>query len=475
MSGAGAGASATSRSRRLFLSMLLAAVALLELAARLSGVREIQDMAWLAMGGVILLNLRRLGFRERYLLTVCGALAVMILVRMPDPTAELRPALDQASFLMAFILLMSLLYETASTSPSVAACGEYLTRQPPGRRYYALNIGTAILAVLFNIGVVSFLVPLIQRGIERATPGDALNDIREQRQVSALLRGFAWCVIWSPTAIAPLAVAEILPGVDRLLWIEYGLGVFVLMLILGAVEDRWRFRRFRPSSARRAAEFPLAAALRFLASCTWLFGMMAVVVWLSEDSVVFGLLMACPFMVVGWLAVQFGFPKPNALPALKARVGQILGEGLPKTAPVAITLAASGFIGRAAAGQVPANELAEALRLDAMPDFVLLSIIPPALSVFSLLALSPIMMAVFFGSLFAALPVLPADPTLIAFSISCGWALSMTFSPFATVILMVERVAGIPTKQLTWGWNLVFTLLAAVALVPVFAALTGGH
>jgi hypothetical protein len=29
-----------------------------------------------------------------------------------------------------------------------------------------------VLAVLFNVGVVSFLVPLIQRGIEHATPGD---------------------------------------------------------------------------------------------------------------------------------------------------------------------------------------------------------------------------------------------------------------------------------------------------------------
>jgi hypothetical protein len=38
-----------------------------------------------------------------------------------------------------------------------------------------------------------------------------------------------------------------------------------------------------------------------------------------------------------------------------------------------------------------------------------------------LLAVSPIMMAFLLGSLFGALPVLPAGPNLIALSISRGW------------------------------------------------------
>lgn len=460
---------------RPLLSILLVAIVLLELAARLTAAPLVQHAAWAAMGSVVLLNLRNLGFRELYLLTLCVALAALVVFRVPDPMAELAPALDQASFLMIFILLMSLLFETASTSPSVDACGAYLTVQPPGRRYYALNVGTALLAVLFNVGVVSFLVPLIQRGIKRAAPDDALNPIRERRQVSALLRGFAWCVIWSPTAIAPIAVAELIPGVNRLLWMQYGIGVFLLVLVLGAIEDRLRFRKTRSSGIRPVAVFPLVAFLRFLAACVWLFGMMAVVIWLSGESVVLGMLVACPFMVVGWLAVQFGFPKAGSLAPLKHRVGQILGVGLPKTAPVSITLAASGFIGSAAAGQIPAEAVADFLHLDSLPDFVLLALIPPTLAVFSLLALSPIMMAVFFGTLFAALPVLPADPTLIAFAISCGWALSMTFSPFATVILMIERVAGIPTTRLTWGWNFIFTLICTASLVGVFALLTGGQ
>ena len=110
-----------------------------------------------------------------------------------------------------------------------------------------------------------------------------------------------------------------------------------------------------------------------------------------------------------------------------------------------------------------------------IPDWVLLATMPPALAVISLLALSPTMMAVFMGSFFAALPELPADATLIAFSISCGWALSMTFSPFATVVLIIARGSGIPAHVLTLRWNLGFTLIATVLLFPVFFLMTGGQ
>mgnify|MGYP007027635764 CR=1 FL=1 len=461
--------------RDLSLAVSLVAVALLELAGRGTGLAFFRHLAWLAMAAVVLGSLGRIGLRERYLLVVSATLSGLALWRASAPWQMLGGALDQATFLMAFILLLGLLHETAATSPSVAACGEYLTRQPPGRRYYALNVGTGALAVLFNLGVVSFLVPLIQNGIEKATPGDALNPVREQRQISAMLRGFAWSVIWSPTAMAPLVLMELIPGVNRLRWIEYGLGVFVLILILGAFEDRLRFRRYRPVGRRQAAPFPTLGALRFAAACAWLFGMTGAAMVLSGNTILFGLMLSCPVMMLGWLAVQFGVTRPGTAGQVRARVAQILGRGVPKGAPVAITLACSGYIGVVAASLIPARALAQALNLDAVPHYLLLSALPPLLALVSLLALSPIMLAVFFGSLFAALPKLPADPTLIAFALSCGWALSMTGSPFATVVLMIDRVGGIPPRRTTWAWNLGFTVLCALVMVPIFWALTGGR
>ncbi|CUH74943.1 hypothetical protein [Tropicibacter naphthalenivorans] len=448
------------------LAICLLAVALLEIAARASGIRVVQHAAWLGVIGVILSSWTRLTLREHYLIALSIILTIMTFWRSDTPRADLAGALDSASFLMAFILLLGALNAAASTSPSMAVLGEYLTKQPPGRRYYVLNIGTGALGPLFNIGIVSLLVPLIQKGIARAGD-DPLNPIRERRQISAMLRGFAWSVTWSPTAIAPLAVAAVMPGIDRTMWIVYGLMVMVPILILGAAEDRLRWRAYRPSGQRPVMAFPRSAARNFAATCFSFFALVGGIVWATGESVVLGLLLSCPIMVVAWMWAQSGT-------GTGARLRQTVLNDLPKSSNVAITLACSGFIGRAAAGQVPAPALAEALNLAAMPDWLLLSVLPPALAIFSLLALSPTMMAVFFGSLFAALPQMPADPTLIAYAISCGWALSMTFSPFATVVLVVDRASGIPGTRLTFGWNLVFTLLCAVVLFPVFYLLTGG-
>jgi hypothetical protein len=470
-----AGAPAQSARGRLAVAVCLLAVMALDLAARLSGSGLIQ----LGANGAVFLcavaAVRDYGLREKYLLSLCAALTLLAAWLHPEPAAVLLSGLDQASFLMAFLLLLNLLHEAASTSPSVARCGDYLTKQPPGRRYYALNAGSAVMAVLFNVGVVSFLVPLIQRGIESATPGDALNPVRERRQLSAMLRGFAWCVIWSPTAIAPLALMELIPGTNRELWIFIGACIFLGLLVLGALEDQITFRVYKPQTHREAPVFPRAAFFRFGLACAWLFGMSALVMWLSGETVVFGLMVACPVMLVGWLLVQnLGAPQ-GALAATARRLDVIAFTNLAGAAPVAVTLACSGFVGRVAAALIPAQAWARFLGLDAMPDFVFLALLPAVIALLSLLALSPIMMAVFFGSLIGGLPVLPADPTLIALSISCGWALSMTFSPFATVVLLIDRVSGISSRDLTWGWNLVFTLLAAAALVPVFALLTGGR
>ena len=146
---------------------------------------------------------------------------------------------------------------------------------------------------------------------------DPLNPIRERRQVSALLRGFAWCVIWSPTAVAPLALMELIPGVDRKLWILLGAVLFLLFMILGATEDRIRFRAYRPRAKQVKPVFPAHAALMFAVACAWLFVLAILVSQLLDDTIIFGLMAVCPVMLVGWITVcrplsASGFGGPRA-------------------------------------------------------------------------------------------------------------------------------------------------------------------
>ncbi|MCB1475174.1 MAG: hypothetical protein H6883_10470 [Rhodobiaceae bacterium] len=468
-------ASAAPDRNRLIAAVLLSGVALFEMAAELGKIDVVQKTAWVFMVALLIFRIRQWTLRDFYLLAVGVALAIVVYLTKDTPWAIISRAIDQATFMMAFIILLGLLYETASTSPSVAICGEYLTRQPPSRRYYALYVGSAVLAVLFNVGVLAFLVPLIQRGVERATPGDALNPIRLRRQITPLVRGFSWGVIWSPTAFSPLVLVQLMPDLDRARWTLYGVAIFIIMMIVGGLEDRIRFRRYRPVGPRISAEFPLRAAAYFVVACAALFTIVGVVVSLTGESVVVGLLVACPVMMVGWLFAQAGRDFLNAGPAVRARISVILGREVPGSVSIAMIMALSGFIGSIAAALVPASDLSEILYLNAVPDYVLLWLISVLVLASGQMALTPMAMAVFFGTVVSAMPVKPADPTLIALAISCGWALTGLGSPFSAATLLCSRATGIPAQRLAWSWNWAFAALALLVLVPVYYWATGGQ
>lgn len=446
-----------------------------ELMALASGWAAPGTVADAGVLAVILLTFPRFGIREIYLLCVCTVLTVLVFRIAEDPGAVLQSALDQAAFLMAFILLIGLIQQAASGSAAIRDCGLYLTRQPAGRRYFAVFLGTHFMAQLFNLGVVSLLTPLI-RGGSAANREDKLQPIRERRQLTAMLRGFAWGVIWSPTAVAPLVLATLLPDAERLPWIVAGLGVAMGVMMIGWAEDRATFaairRKLVAAAPRSAPTFPGAAYAQFAGVAVALLGLTVAAMIVFHGSVVFGLMMASPLIMLGWLAIQAaGGPATRARHA-GARAGAILRGYLPGAAPLAVTLACSGFLGRAAAALIPADDWAAALGVAAMPGWLFLLALSLSVLLLSQFALSPIMMAVFIGSLIADMTVLPADVTWAALAISCGWALSMTGSPFATVVLMIEQTTDHKGWQMTWIWNWRFTTLCILFLAGVFWLLT---
>ncbi len=454
--------------------LFMLAVMVFMLLARATDISIFSLISYCAAGGVFLCSWRFVGLREVYLLALCSGLTFVALFGLNMPWSVFEAAISQAVFLMGFLLLLALLHETAVTSPAVTACGQYLTRQPPARRYFAVFGGTNFMSILFNLGIISLLTPLIKKGVETEQPDIAA--IREQRQLTAMLRGFSWGVVWSPTAIAPLAVLELIDGISRELWTVYGLICAAVICLVGWAEDRWRFRHLRRSSARlrQQAILPLPALIGFLSVLILLFSLTVLISSLSGDSFVFGLLVSCPMVMLVWLWGQNRHT--DSTPATAVRLAKnICLHQLPNNAKIMLALASSGYIGRLSAEMVPAEDLATMLGLMSMPDYVVLICLAVIMMPFSWLGVSPIMMAVFFGTLLGSLPVLPVDPTLAALAISSGWALSMTTSPFATVVLMMSSMNGKRPLQLTLGWNFTFSALATLCLCVIFFVLTGGR
>lgn len=349
------------------------------------------------------------------------------------------------------------------TSASVLAVGRWMTRQPPGRRFVATWIGGHLAGILMNFGAVSLLAPLVQRGV-RAEPAVSDDDhrraaIRERRQLSALIRGFAWVICWAPTTLTQAIILDVVPGLEPGRAIVAGVSLSLVMLLLGWAEDRLRWGRPRPAAG--AGPPPLRAVLDLLAVYALLvLGALGMQAALSV-SLPQALMTVAPLMLVGWVVSQ---SLGGVIGGARARLAAIVGEAIPRLARDAYLLGAAGFIGIAAARLAPVPAIAAWTERAGVPGWVLVASLPVLITLGGQVALSPMMMVVFLAAVVSALPTLPAPPEIVAVALGAGWALSMTAAPNATGALLISGATGIPSTVMTWRWNGAYSL-AAIALL----------
>ena len=423
---------------------------------------------------VLVMCWREIQIREAYLLSICLVLSILSIYVLKLPLDVFLSAISQATFLMAFLLFLSLLNEAASTSNSVKKCGEYLTRQHSNRRYFSIFIGTNIMAVLFNLGIISLLSPLIKKNNTKSAKRSFLINFIEQRQTIAMLRGFSWCVVWSPTAIAPVVLIEMINGIDRFIWSIYGIVIATVMCLIGWIEEKFQtkdVRNFNTNLITRKP-FPVKAFLKFTLILFFLFGLTIFFTVLSSDTIVFGLIVSCPVVMFSWIIFQNNQDKQKSI---SSKLSKIFFVSLPKNSSIIITLCCSGYIGIVTSKMVSIDYITSFVDIYALPEYLFLLIISILIVPFSWLGVSPIMMAVFFGSMLGSIKILPTDPTLVALAVSAGWALSMTSSPFATVVLMISKLNKYSTIKLTFIWNSLFSILAIAVLYVIFYFLTNGQ
>lgn len=386
-------------------------------------------------------------------------------------------ALDRAAFFAAFIYLVTLLKEAAERSPSILEIGRYLTNQPPGRRYFTTAIGGHLLGVLLNFGAISLLAPLIQRGA-RTGPMVSEQDerrarIREQRQISALLRGFSWMILWAPTALTQAILLTTFPEIDVVTVMSLGLLSTVIMILIGRWEDLFRWRHIIVSRPMERPVFPQQPALNLLFVCLILIGSTYAVVLISKAHTAVALMLVAPIVMTGWVISLNRSANPgDTLRRSGDAIADIFFGSAVTLSRAAFALGMSGFIGQAAAYLAPVEAIAESMNLAQVPPWMFLAALPLIINLGGQIALSPIMVVVFLGSIMHELPVLPADPSLIVFALGAGWALSMTASPNATATLLISGTCGIPPTTLTWRWNGLYALLCYAVFCVMFYLLT---
>lgn len=425
----------------------------------------------------VVIGQRHFRARERFLLLLAGVVTAAAFRFSPAAPHIVLEALGKAAFLAAFMLLLAMLREAAATSTAVLAVGRYLAEQPPGRRYLAVAGGGHALGVLLNFGALSLLGPLLQRGARERTADDAaLVAVRVRRQLTALNRGFSWFIVWSPTTITQATVVTVVAGVDLARMVPMAISITAVVFLFGWLEDRLRWRRLR---AQRAAEgkppvvrttrFPRRALLGVGAVCLLLGGLAALLVAVAGVRTVPALMLAAPLVTLLWIWGQHR-GEPGAV--TRGRLRDLALHALPQSSPEAVTLAIAGYIGLVAAQLVPAAAVATALHLDALSPPALYALVMAMIPLASNLALHPILLVTFLGTVLGSTPALGLDPTLLGLALAIGWSLNLTASPFSASSLVLARATGIRGTTLAWGWNGLFSIgayLLAVSGLLLFA------
>ena len=414
--------------------------------------------------------------REWALTLLAGLLTLGLLLR-PDGWDAFLFALDRAAFFAAFIFLVTLLKEAAQRSKSVLELGTYMTRQPQGRRYYSLAVGGHVMGVLLNFGAISLLTPLIQRGARAmaAQSGQGPDHAKrqEQQQITALLRGFSWMIMWSPTALTQAVLFTSFPGANAAVVIPLGVGASVVMVLIGRVLDRRIGRLSRAMPQADPPAFPKPAALRFGSICILLIVSTFTMLVYASVSAAVALMLVAPIVMIAWIFGQNRVAdRDRALAATLANLHEIFIRSAKDPARSAYLLGAAGFIGVAAAKLAPVAEVAAQLNISAIPVWVFLTSLPILITLGGQIALSPIMMVVFLSAVINELPALPADPNLIVYALGAGWALSMSASPNASATLLISAITKIPPTTLTWRWNGAYSLVCFAVFTLSFYALS---
>lgn len=470
--------------RALAAAMIVVMVA--ELCFLFAGWEPARTIAHGAMLAFLIIGAPLIRLREAYMLGAALVLSLLTLLLSADPAGIFPRALDQAAFLVTFILSIGLLREAAVTSPAVLSCGIFMTRQPSGRRYIAVQVGASFIGALINLGALSLLAPLIQRGVREDQAKGASHyvvaRVRERRQLTALIRGFAWQLAWSPTTVTLGILATVIPGIHLLELVGAGLALSAVMLGIGWIEDRIRFRGLRKLLTTHgwmpeapSTPFPTRAFLSLLAVCAGLAALTILFRALGHVQTVPGLLLACPVVLAVWvLAQNIGPGLDHGLAAVGARIRHAAGTAIPMSAREAMTLSASGYIGVVGASLIPMEQVAGSLALSALPEWLFLLFLPTLMVAVGQLGPSPVMMVILLSTLLGQMPQLPASPTLTAIALACGGALATTASPFASGVLVLSRVSGHPATAISWRWNLPFAFAGIAVLAVLFPLLTGG-
>ncbi|WP_370223736.1 hypothetical protein [Pararhodobacter marinus] len=370
-------------------------------------------------------------------------------------------ALSRALYLPALLAVMTVLRVAAMRSRQVGVAARFVVHQPPGRRYAFLATGAQLLGILLNIGGYQLLLGIALG--QRDAPGATARavEIRTRRIACAVIRGFNGTVLWSPVGLAVNLLFPLMPTLDWLAYLPYGLGMLALFTFLGWGLDRLGPRPVGsvPTPERKGAWPAIAALLALVLAIT---GSAATLDAVTGMPMRAAILLVIPVMALLWVLLTEDEPGGARVRTL----GSQTVKALPGSANEIGLLVATGFLGLIVAQMIPPEAVRDLVGVLSLGPGSLGALIALVIPLISLLGVSPMISgAAFAGAVIASGVAIPE--TMLMVATLSGWVAAALLSPMTSTVAIAARETGQPTGVVGWRWNGMFTLCYLGAIIAV--------
>ncbi|MEQ8447705.1 MAG: hypothetical protein RIB57_17630 [Pelagibacterium sp.] len=402
-------------------------------------------------------------------LGLIGAGLTIFLVNQRALFETLQEVSGTAMYLPSLLAVLAFLRAAATASPALEAAGRYIVNQPPGRRFAMLAMGTNVFGVLLNVGGLLMLLDIALHGRgEEDKRDDRVRAIQARRMTSAVVRGFAATLFWSPFGVGMSLGLTLLPDFSWIEFLPIGLLSSALFLLVGWVMDRLESpRSTRPASFSRSAGLhQLLAMVLHLAT-----------IILLTTSVEYGfgvslrasILLVIPSYAIIWHVVSClmrGMRPDTSRTVLKA--GFVEWNKIANEIGI---LLASSYIGLVLAEFVPSGLLADLASCFGLTGGVLACLISVSIVILSIIGLNPMITAIIIMASMSTMEVALLPSSMLVLSILLGWATAMLLSPMTATIIIAARLAGRPVLEVGLRWN----GATAFVVIVVFSSILIGY
>ncbi len=447
------------------ISWLLPLVMVFTLGYQLSGMLALALASHLTLVAYTALEWPRLTRLPRVLVTIAAVMILTLPWFSGEPLQSLLNAFNRAAWFGTFLAALSFLREAAATSPLVRRCGEVVIAQPPAKRYATLSGGAFLIGVLLNMAVLNLLGTMVQRAntLAAAAGHRIVQEVRNRRMFSAMIRGFGTAPLGSPLSITLAMILSMVPAVDWRSVLPLGLLTMLLLLAFGWLWDQREAPRHLASLVAKPASPPRAwvPLSRFFALAAAVFLAAVALEEIATIPLPTSILLTAPVAAFVWMISQRkrkGLLRAAALSATRLRRRAPDQFGSMRTE--VCVLAAAGLMGTLIAAAIPSETFArllELLGLHGVPVAVLVLLLMAILPQFGL---NPVLVGTIILSSMSQPELFGLSPTLLALAAMSGWTMAISSSPVTTSILIAGRMAGVSPQVAGWSWNGRYALAA---------------